>query len=128
MAQPTHLYELFPDCRYHLRACDACKAIMGGVWYPYGIASPIVWSCRFPPEIQLKVVTAENPKGAITNLNSELAASILHLDLAVSCFASRRHTMMVLSDNSPMVHWQRKGSTTPTKATSYLLRVQTLHQ
>jgi hypothetical protein len=85
--RPTHLYELFPDRRYHLGVCDACKAGMGGVWYQYWGASPIVWRWAFPEEIQHRVVTAENPKGCITNSDLELASSILHIDLATSLFA-----------------------------------------
>jgi hypothetical protein len=127
-ARPTHLYELFPDRRYHLGACDACKAGMGGVWYPYGKVDPLVWRVPFPSDVQKRVVTIENPHGCITNSDLELAASILHLDVATSNFAERLHTIAVLSDNSPTVYWQQKGSTTTTKATSYLLRVQALHQ
>jgi hypothetical protein len=124
-ARPTHLYELFPDRRY---ACEACKAGMGGVWYPYGAVDPLVWRVPFPSDVQRRVVTTENPQGCITNSDLELAASILHLDVATSNFAERLHIIAVLSDNSPTVHWQRKGSTTTTRATSYLLRVQVLHQ
>jgi hypothetical protein len=125
--RPTHLHEWFPDEHYQLGACDASGAGMGGVWYLQE-REPIVWRATFPEEVKTRRITMENPAGTITNSDLELAASIVHLDIAVQAFPSQLQTLAVLSDNAATVHWQKKGSVSTTKATAYLLRLQGLHQ
>jgi hypothetical protein len=127
--RPTHLHEWFPDAQQHIGACDASKAGMGGVWFPFGSeAIPIVWRYEFPSDVQGQVVSDDNPTGSITNSDLELAATLAHLDVATTLFAGPRQTLSVLSDNSASVAWQRKGSSSSPAASAYLLRLQGLHQ
>jgi hypothetical protein len=65
---------------------------------PAGLAGTL------PSDVQKWVVTTENPQGCITNSDLELAASILHLDVATTKLSGRMHTIAILSDNSPMVY------------------------
>jgi hypothetical protein len=127
--RPTHLHEWFPDRTFHIGACDASKAGMGGVWFPMDEhLAPIIWRHQFPPEIQDEVVSEDNPRGKITNSDLELAATFVHLDIAVAHFAAPHQTLSVLSDNSAAVAWQQKGSSSSASATAYLLRLQGMHQ
>jgi hypothetical protein len=100
---------------------------MGGVWFPRE-GEPTLWRADFPEEIKRRLITHENPTGNITNSDLELAATIVHLDMAAHNFPVHLQTLAVLSDNAATVFWQRKGSTTTTKATAYLLRLQGMHQ
>jgi hypothetical protein len=89
---------------------------------------PILWRARFPKEIAKSLVSFENPKGQVTNSDLELAASVVHHDIAAHNFAISERTISSGSDNTPTVSWQTKGSTTTTSAPAYLLRLQALHQ
>jgi hypothetical protein len=66
--------------------------------------------------------------GTITNLNLELDATIAHQDVLVNTFDLHVCTIHTGSDNTPAVDWQRKGSTTTTKAQAVLLHLQAIHQ
>jgi hypothetical protein len=127
--RPTYLRELFPSFDYHLGACDASKAGMGGVWFPSDAGlRPMVWRQAFPPLIRSKLVSTDNPAGQLTNSDLELAGTTAHLDIATTYLPTFHQTLSVLSDNTPAVAWQLKGSTTTNTATAYLLRIQALHQ
>jgi hypothetical protein len=91
-------------------------------------AAPIVWRFPFPKSVQRALVTFDNPKGTITNTDLELVGSILQTDAAVQNFDLRERTQLHRTDNLGTLFWQRKGSTTTTKAAAGLLRVQALHQ
>ena len=69
-----------------------------------------------------------NPDGDIINSELELCGSIAMNDVASQTFDTREQTLHTLCDNTPAVAWQQKGSTSTTKAASYLLRVQAFHQ
>ena len=69
-----------------------------------------------------------NPDGDITNFELELCGSIAMNDVASQTFDTREQTLHTLCDNTPAVACQQKGSTSTTKAASYLLRVQAFHQ
>jgi hypothetical protein len=91
-------------------------------------ASPIVWRMPFPKHITDKLVTDKNPNGTLTNSDLELAGSVLHLEATAQCFDIRERTTKNDTDNTPTLFWQRKGSTTSTKANSTILRMQSWHQ
>jgi hypothetical protein len=128
VARPTHLFEWFPDRRYHIGACDASKAGMGGIWFPWGTKQPVLWRHQFPVELQNQLVSRDNPHGTVTNSDLELAATIAHLDIAARLQFSVYPTLAVLSDNTPAVAWQRRGNKTGHSVTALLLRFQSLHQ
>jgi hypothetical protein len=128
-SRPTHLHELFPGFHYHLGACDASKSGMGGVWFPINPHHPpIVWRQPFQSFIQARLVSTDTPKGDITNSDLELAGTIAQLDIATTYLHTFHQTLSILSDNTPAIAWQGKGSTSTKSATAYLLRIQALHQ
>jgi hypothetical protein len=154
-SRPTRLFELVPQAEPDLLgACDASGRGMGGVWFPTtgrllsrkdddcdGAAlrstvavplqsdpAPIVWRASFPASVSSQLVSDRNPTGTITNSDLELAATLVHKDVAAQQFDIRERTIVNGSDNTPAVAWQRKGSTTTTAPPAYLLRAQSLHQ
>jgi hypothetical protein len=145
-SRPTRLFEIVPQPSPELvGAQDASGRGMGGVWFPASNAllerpasgsaakhlpstGPLLWRARFDADVSKDLVTFENPTGAITNSDLELAASVVQHDVAAHAFDVRERTIASGSDNTPTVAWQRKGSTTTTSAPAYLLRVQALHQ
>ena len=92
------------------------------------VHAPILWHLPFPPYIQDALVSWDNPTGSVTNSDLELTASIAHQDVLINTFDLQERTIHTGSDNTPMVFWQSKGSTTTTKAPARLLWLQALHQ
>jgi hypothetical protein len=86
--------------------------------------------CRrpFPKDIQLHLVTFENPNGDINNNELELTASVAQHDILAQHFDIREATIHNSSDNGTMVWRQRKGTTPPIGPTDHLLNLQALHQ
>ena len=139
--RPTRLYELVPLPPTVIGAHDASGRGMGGVLLPGPTAisrswdnhepsgsHPVIWRATFPPDITASLVSWENPAGAITNSDLELAASLVHHEAAAQCFDLRERTILSKTDNTPTLFWQRKGSTTTTGPPAYLLCAQALHQ
>ena len=131
-ARPTRIAELVPsEPPDILGACDASGAGMGGVFFFVDAqAQPqaALWRARFPSKVQQRLVSIENPQGDITNSDLELAGSIAQQDVVAQHVDVRERTVHTLSDNTPTVHWQRKGSVTTLGPAAYLLRLQALHQ
>ena len=131
-ARPTRIAELTPLPESTLGACDASGSGMGGVHFvptPCGTQlQPYLWRAPFPPHIVNALVSYTNPLGTITNSDLELAGTIAHHDVLAHQADIRELTIHNLHDNTPAMFWQRKGSTTTTKAAAYLLRLQSLHQ
>lgn len=146
--RPTRLPELVPLTPTLHGTHDAAGHGMGGVWFPTATThhrslrlrdqqnrrsiptrpAPVVWRLPFPQDIQDRLVSFDNPGGDITNTDLELAGSIMHQECAVQCFDVRERTTLSRTDNMGTMYWQRKGSTTTTKAAAELLRIQGLHQ
>jgi hypothetical protein len=80
------------------------------------------------PDIRSEVVATNNPTGSITNSDLELAGTITQHNVATHLGEVRHRTIGTLTDNTPTLAWQRKGSTTTTAPVAYLLRCQALHQ
>jgi hypothetical protein len=125
--RPTHLREVIPQAPTILGACDAAKSGMGGVVFD-ATRQPILWRAPFPTDIQSDIVATNNPGGSITNSDLELAGTIAQHDVAAQLGDVRHRTIGTLTDNTPALAWQRKGSTTTTGPAAYLLRCQALHQ
>jgi hypothetical protein len=125
--RPTHLREIIPQAPTITGACDAAKAGMGGVLFGTA-AGPVLWRAPFPADIRAAVVATDNPSGAITNSDLELAGTVAQHDIAAQLGTIRNRTIGTLTDNTPALAWQRKGSTTTTGPAAYILRCQALHQ
>ena len=98
--RPTHLAEVVPQDSSHLGTTDAAKAGMGGV-HCDAEGNPCVWRVAFPPEVQDKLVSADNPDGTITN--SDLKHTGI---LAQESTVAARHpvccvTIATFVDNTP---------------------------
>ena len=135
--QPTLFEELVPGHPTHIGACDAAKSGAGGVWFPYASQTnqsdyegePLVWRLPFPEEVQNEMVSWNNPRSRITNLDMETAGTILHQELLGDHAHVAGETCHNYSDNTPSVARRTKGSaTTTTKATAALLRYTALHR
>jgi hypothetical protein len=127
----THLHELVPEpAPFILGATDACAKGMGGVFYlPHGTHyTPCLWRQPFPEEVQRQVISWSNPHGTITNSDLELAATMAQLDIIAQHAPVSGRTLHTLTDNTPALHWQRKGSTTTTGPAAYLLRLAAILQ
>ena len=104
---------------------------MGGVWLPaimYCNLKPLLWCSRFPATITAQHVSYENPTGTITNLDLKLAGAIAHQDVLQQEVNCASCTIVPLTDNTPTLSWQHKGSTLTTSPAAYLLHVASLHQ
>jgi hypothetical protein len=131
-SRPTRLRELVDTPVAAIGASDAAAAGMGGVIFvrdhPTGTLHPFLWRAPFPTTIQCSVVSSSNPAGSVTNSDLELAGTIAHHDVLVHHVDCRERTVHTLTDNTPALAWQSKGSTTTTGVPAYLLRLQALHQ
>lgn len=134
--RPMTLFELLPDQPTFLGATDASGLGMGGVIFvphPKSTqAAPLhcsfLWRHKFPADIATRLVSASNPKGTISNSDLELAGTFAQLDIIARSFECAYQTIAILSDNTPAVYWNRKGSATTTGPAAYLLRLAGLHQ
>jgi hypothetical protein len=129
--RPTRINELLPQDPSTLGCTDAAAPGMGGVVFvprPDGSLQPFLWRSRFEDTIINRLVSSSNRSGDITNSDLELAGSVAQHDVIAQHFDTRGHTLHNFHDNTAAVWWQRKGSTTTTKAADYLLRLQSLHQ
>ena len=130
-SRPTYIAELVPDDPVAVGPHDACGEGMGGVWLPAtenNPLEPILWRARFPKEITSRLVSWDNPTGDVTNSDLELAGLVAHCDVLVQELDCRGRTAVPLGDNTPMVSWALKGSTTTEGPAGYLLRLLSLHQ
>ena len=128
--RPTRLRELVPVHPSDSGACDACRLGMGGVWFDLldPTAPPIVWRAPFPTQVQLSLVTAENPRGTISISDLELVGTIAHKDVLAHARHVQERTIWVAGDNKASLSWATKGSATSDRARAYLLRLNALHQ
>jgi hypothetical protein len=129
--RPTRLREIVPTAPTVVGACDASGQGMGGVAFvpgPHGKEIPWLWRAPFPPDIQAQLLTYDHPGGTITNSDLELAGTIAQHDILVRGMEVAEKTLYTLSDNTPAVSRQTKGSTTTDGPAAYLLRLQALHQ
>ena len=58
-----------------------------------------LWRHRFPPNIQSKLVTFQNPGGTINNSDLELAGSLLQQEAVAKCYDVRERTTKDSTDN-----------------------------
>ena len=125
--RPTKIAELLPEHPTVIQAVDAAKAGMGGVIFCEGEA-PILWRQPFPPEVQRRVVSADNPSGDLTNSDLEQAALLAGADVANRAYDLRELTLGSLSDNTPAISRKHRGTVTAASPAAYLCRSSSAHQ
>jgi hypothetical protein len=128
--RPTRLQELVPTSPAYVGASDACQHGMGGVWFHTTDSTqpPLVWRQPFPPPVGQALVTASNPRGAVSISDLELTAMLAHKDMLARHADIRERTIWMVTDNRAALSWSDKGASTSIAARSYLLRYNALHQ
>lgn len=130
--RPTRLREIVDTPPAAVGASDAAAAGMGGVIFTRerdtGKLHPLLWRSPFPEAVQRDIVSSSNPTGGITNSDLELAGTIAQHDVLVHQVDCRERTIHTLTDNTPALAWQQKGSATTDGVPAYLLRLQAIHQ
>jgi hypothetical protein len=89
---------------------DAAAEIAGGVWFSLvHEMQPVVRRLLFPCNVSDKVVSFDNPRGQLTNLDLELAAEVLGVGviLAVAPII-KQEPLGTHCDNTPTVSWIKK--------------------
>lgn len=89
---------------------------------------PLLWRVQWPKHISASLITDTNPHGSITIADLELAGGLLHLEAIAQSYDIRERTVLSNTDNMATLFWQRKASTTTTKAPAHLLRLFGIHQ
>jgi len=70
---PTLCTDLVPATVDYGGYCDTSKQGAGSVWFGIEEKLPaIIWWVQFPLKIQNQLVSVENPKGTISNLDLEM--------------------------------------------------------
>ena len=74
------------------------------------------------------MVSWDNPKGELTNSDLEQAGMVCHPDILAQQYDVWERTLCALSDNTPAIAREQKGSTSSDSPTAYLCRIASLHQ
>jgi hypothetical protein len=109
--RPTHCKELVVEDPSYIGYCDASKLGAGGVWLSgRRHLSPIVWRVEWPADIGQQIISFDNPSGALTNSDLEMAGMVLHY-LVLEHLVELKHVHVAAwCDNTPMVSWMNKLS------------------
>ena len=142
--RPMHLAEVVLTPPSYFSAMDTAKDGMGGVWFspllpvkPLAICHhklqqlqhPILWQVRFSEEIQKQLVSFNKPTGSVTNSDLELSGVIAHKDIIVQALPPSPHlSTCAFSNNTPVVSWKFKVSTSMCGPAAYLLQSAALHK
>jgi len=123
-ATPAPIATVIPTAPHGLGATDACANGMGGFWIPTSIHPspflPMIWRAPFPSNITRQLVSVDNPTGAITNSDLELAAFVTgHALLPPSASAQ---SIICATDNMNTWSWVKRGSPSSNAANAFLLR------
>jgi hypothetical protein len=127
--RPTRWGELVDSDPSFLGAVDASAAGMGGVWLDAGQRlPPLLWRQSFPPDVTSAVISWENPAGTLTNSDLEQAGLVCQPDILAQHYDVRERTICAMSDNTPALSRDRRGSTSSDSPSAYLCRLASLHQ
>ena len=127
--RPTQWGELVDSDPSFIGAMDASADGMGGVWFDaLDRLPPILWRQQFPPEVTKDVVSWANPGGKLTNSDLEQAGLVCHPDILAQQHDLRERTILALSDNTPALSRDHRGSTSTDAPSAYLCRLAALHQ
>ncbi len=88
---------------------------------------PMVFRLQWPPDITKNVISDANPKGAITNLDLELAGLVLlWLMMEHVCGPLAEKRIALFSNNSPTVSWVQQMAYCSSLVAEQLIRVLAL--
>ena len=102
---------------------------MGGVWIDaqqQRLVPPLLLRQRFPPDITSTVISWENPSSTLTNSDLEQAGLICHPDILAQQYDIRERTLRAMSDNTPALSRDKRGSTSSDALSAYLCRLASL--
>jgi hypothetical protein len=126
-SRPTSIDEVVAQPSSTFGAIDASGLGMAGVFFLPG-GRPYLWRKPFPHKVASELVTAKNPKGSVSISDLELAATLAQREVLYQLVDVSGRTTHTVHDNMATVWWRKKGSTTTTGPTAYLLRLQEIHQ
>jgi hypothetical protein len=111
--RPTNVGELVPQDFDYTGFCNASAFGAGGVWFSANkFLPPLVWRINFSADITSQVVLQNNPTGALTNSDLEMAGVLLQYLALEQLVPNLRHAQVaILCDNSPAVAWTKKMAT-----------------
>jgi hypothetical protein len=117
--QPTHIRELVVEMPRYAGYHNAAVEGAGGVWFLLAHKmQPVMWRLLFPCNVSDEVVSFDNPRGRLTNLDLELAAEVLSVGVILAeAPVIKQEPLGMLCDNTPAVSWIEKmasKSSTPT--------------
>jgi hypothetical protein len=100
---------------------------MGGFYVTMTDAGPqhYLWRPPFPNIVSNDLLSTNNPNGAYTNSNFELAALVLGSAVITHHQPNTYQHICLASDNTPAVSWITKGSVTSTGPPAFLLHLLT---
>ncbi len=104
---------------------DAAAEGAGGVWFSLvHKMQPVVWRLLFTCNISEEVVSFNNPRGRLTNLDLELAAEVIGVGVLLAEAPVITHEPLgMLCDNTPTVSWiEKMASKSSTPMAGRLLR------
>ena len=127
--RPTRWGELVDSDPSFIGAMDASADGMGGIWLDaLGKLPPLLWRQSFPAAVTNEVVSWANPAGKLTNSDLEQAGLVCQPDILAQQHDIRERTICVLSDNTPAISRDHRGSTSTDAPSAYLCRLAALHQ
>jgi hypothetical protein len=108
--QPTHVHELVVDMPRYAGYHNAAVEGAGRVWFSLAHKMhPVVWRLLFPCNLSDKVVSSNNPRGRLTNLDLKLAAEVLGVGVILAeAPVIKQENLGMLCDNMPTVSWIKK--------------------
>jgi hypothetical protein len=95
LQRPTRISEVMPQQPGAIGACDAAASGMGGVHLvpTHDGIIPLLWRAKFDASATARLVTFRICKGDITNIDLELAASVVHPDVLAQQVDIHEHTI-----------------------------------
>ena len=127
-SRPTHVKELVEHDPSYRGFVDASKWGVGGVWFGgTQNVEPFVWFLPWPPDIRNNFCSSQNPDGAITISDLELAGIFIHflaLEAQVQHYGRTLHhqSVAIWCDNLPAVSWTYKFRTSTSLIAARILR------
>ena len=102
---------------------------MGGVSFGYHTTDHrTLWQQIFSKEITASLVTYKTLHGTNSSSDLELAGHIAHNNVLASMVNIESTTMASYTDNTLTLYWTKKGSTSTSIPSAYLLWLQAIHQ
>ena len=88
---------------------------------------PLLWRMPFPPNIQSRLVSTENPTGDLTNSDLEQAGVLAQADVTNMVFDLCNRMLATLNDNIAAISHNKKGAITSDQGAAYLCHLTSQH-